>query len=277
MNKDYYRILGIPSNASKEEIRRAYRSLAAKYHPDKHQDNPLKDLAEEKFKEINEAYHALMGEEYYFYEEKQEKVKTSASEENISRDAKDLLYRGIQYFNKGSYKKAIKCFEEALIISKSASLYNLLGLAYCEIGEFKKAIDPLVKATELEDTNGKYFFDAGYAFYQLKIWELAIQFFLEAYNNLQDKKRLASTCIYLALCSYNLGKPARVEFFLEEAVQYDPENRSYALLLEEFRESSKNKGSSFLRKRILGKITRFSIASKIEDSLGNLFHTLFSK
>ena len=275
MEKNYYEILGITPNATKEEIRKAYRRLASKYHPDKHQGNPLQELAEEKFKEINEAYHALLGEDYFYFEGKSEKIHETEMKTEISKDAKDLLYKGINLFNEGKYKKAIKCFSDALAYSKSASLYNLLGLAYCEVGDYKNAIDPLVKATELEENNGKYFFDAGYAFYQLKIWELAIQFFLEAYNNLEDTKRLATTCVYLALCSYNIGKLARTEFFLEEAVNFDPENQSYRVLLHEFTESQI--GGSSLKRRFLNKINRFSFASKLEDSLGNLFHTLFSK
>ena len=56
--KDYYEILGVPRNATKEEIKRAYRRLALKYHPDKNPDN--RKEAEEKFKEISEAYEVLM-------------------------------------------------------------------------------------------------------------------------------------------------------------------------------------------------------------------------
>ena len=54
--KDYYKILGVERNASEEEIKRAYRQLALKYHPDK---NPDDKKAEERFKEINEAYDVL--------------------------------------------------------------------------------------------------------------------------------------------------------------------------------------------------------------------------
>jgi molecular chaperone DnaJ len=54
--KDYYKILGVDRNASDEEIKRAYRRLARKYHPDL---NPGNKEAEEKFKEINEAYSVL--------------------------------------------------------------------------------------------------------------------------------------------------------------------------------------------------------------------------
>ena len=54
--KDYYKILGVPRNASQEEIKKAYYRLAHKYHPDKGGD-------EEKFKEINEAYRVLSDKE----------------------------------------------------------------------------------------------------------------------------------------------------------------------------------------------------------------------
>ncbi len=56
---DPYKTLGIPQNASDEEVKRAYRELAKKYHPDNYVDNPLADLAQEKMKEINEAYDII--------------------------------------------------------------------------------------------------------------------------------------------------------------------------------------------------------------------------
>jgi DnaJ-class molecular chaperone len=56
MAKDYYKILGITKNASKEEIKRAFRKMARKYHPDVNPDEPKSG---EKFKEINEAYSIL--------------------------------------------------------------------------------------------------------------------------------------------------------------------------------------------------------------------------
>lgn len=56
---DPYKILNVPSTASDEEVKKAYRELARKYHPDNYHDNPLADLAQEKMKEINEAYELI--------------------------------------------------------------------------------------------------------------------------------------------------------------------------------------------------------------------------
>ncbi len=59
-NKDFYELLGIERSANADEIKKAYRKLAMKYHPDQNKDNPE---AEEKFKEINEAYDILKDEQ----------------------------------------------------------------------------------------------------------------------------------------------------------------------------------------------------------------------
>src|SRR3989304_1494605 len=55
-NRDYYEVLGIPRDAADEDIKKAYRNLAKKYHPDLH---PNDKQAEARFKEINEAYAVL--------------------------------------------------------------------------------------------------------------------------------------------------------------------------------------------------------------------------
>jgi len=275
VEKDYYNILGLDRTASKQDIIRAYRKLAARYHPDKHQGNPLADLAEEKFKEINEAYQALTGGAYIEEGAQGKKPRRKAPADDISADAKEFMYRGITFFNEGRYVDAIDNFERALHYSQSPALYNLLGLAFCGGGEYREAVPHLVEATKRDDGNGKYFFDAGYAFYQLKMWDAAIQYLLDAYNLIEDDKRLGAVCIYLAICNYYVGKSARAEFFLEEATNYDPENTTYRLLLEEFRRSMEE--GTALKSKILNKFNRFAFTSGLEDSIGNLFKTIFTK
>ena len=56
---DPYKVLGVSPNATDEEIKKAYRALARKYHPDNYVNNPLADLVQEKMKEINEAYDQI--------------------------------------------------------------------------------------------------------------------------------------------------------------------------------------------------------------------------
>ena len=60
--KNPYTVLGVPENASEEEIKKAYRALSRKYHPDANINNPNKAQAEEKFKEIQQAYQQIMRE-----------------------------------------------------------------------------------------------------------------------------------------------------------------------------------------------------------------------
>ncbi|MCL2813839.1 MAG: DnaJ domain-containing protein [Oscillospiraceae bacterium] len=57
-----YDILGIGKNATDEQVKKAYRELAKKYHPDNYKGNPLADLASEKMKTINEAYDEIQKE-----------------------------------------------------------------------------------------------------------------------------------------------------------------------------------------------------------------------
>ena len=59
---DPYSVLGVGRNASEEEIKKAYKALSRKYHPDANINNPNKDQAEEKFKQIQAAYQQIMQE-----------------------------------------------------------------------------------------------------------------------------------------------------------------------------------------------------------------------
>jgi molecular chaperone DnaJ len=59
MANDPYKVLGVDPAATDEEVKKAYRELARKYHPDNYVNTPLSDLASEKMKEVNEAYETI--------------------------------------------------------------------------------------------------------------------------------------------------------------------------------------------------------------------------
>jgi curved DNA-binding protein len=86
--KDYYTTLGVAKNASDEEIKRAYRKLAMKYHPDR---NPNKKEAEERFKEINEAYAVLSDKE------KRKQYDTFGAEGFHQRFTQEDIFRGFDF------------------------------------------------------------------------------------------------------------------------------------------------------------------------------------
>lgn len=86
--KDYYDILGVSKNVSDEELKRAYRKLAMKYHPDR---NPNRKEAEERFKEINEAYAVLSDKE------KRKQYAAFGAEGFRQRFSQEDIFRGFDF------------------------------------------------------------------------------------------------------------------------------------------------------------------------------------
>ena len=71
---DPYSVLGVPRSATDDEVKKAYRRLSWKYHPDANINNPNKDQAEEKFKQVQQAYEQIMKEREYGYDSAENKI-----------------------------------------------------------------------------------------------------------------------------------------------------------------------------------------------------------
>ena len=93
--RDYYEVLSVSRNASKDEIKSAYRKLALKYHPDRNKSSE----AEEKFKEISEAYAVLSDQEkrkrYDTYGHVGTEEVFRGSEDNFAEIFKDMGFGGV--------------------------------------------------------------------------------------------------------------------------------------------------------------------------------------
>lgn len=144
-----YEVLGIKENASKDEIRSAYRELAKKYHPDQYGNNPLKDLAEERMREINEAYDMLM------------KGNTDARgnySNNSSAESYQSSYNSYQEIRSDIQYGRYAAAEQKLnnIYSKSSQWYYLMGIVQMNKGYYDLAYDYLNTACSMEPMNNEY-------------------------------------------------------------------------------------------------------------------------
>ena len=152
-----YEVLGISEGADEETIKKAYKELVKKYHPDKYVNNPLADLAAEKMKEINKAYDMLM---------------KNKSAQNSGADYGGYTGSYSGYGNMGGYQSAKPTFamvrqlismnaiSQALAmlnqLPKTAEWYFLSGLANIRRGWYSQGMEHLQKAVAMEPNNTEY-------------------------------------------------------------------------------------------------------------------------
>lgn len=154
-----YEILGVREGASKEEIKKAYRELAKKYHPDQYGANPLKDLAEEKMREINEAYEYLMRNAFDGYSGSSYSSSTNYTNTNDYRNTSNYgnsnIYSSIRSdIQRGNYAAA----ETALnsISTRDAEWYYLMGMVHMRKGWYDSARNYVSTAYNMSPTNPEY-------------------------------------------------------------------------------------------------------------------------
>ena len=142
-----YEVLGVNENASEAEIKKANRELAKKYHPDQYGTNPLKELAEEKMREINEAYDSLM-------KNPQGSNNTYSSQQNnYSNSAYD--YRQIRVLiNQRRISEAEAKLTQ--IQTRDAEWNYLYGLVLFQKGWYDSAVNYISTACSLDPNNFEY-------------------------------------------------------------------------------------------------------------------------
>ncbi|EOD01375.1 J domain-containing protein [Caldisalinibacter kiritimatiensis] len=149
--KNPYEVLGVREGASEEEIRVAYKKLARKYHPDQYSNNPLADLAEEKMKEINEAYHKLI------------KNKDRGFNHNNDYKRSEEFYKSGEVFNKirmlidrGNIQEADRVLNNIDNINRNGEWYFLKGIVLLRKGWYDQGYNHIKYAVDLDPTNTEY-------------------------------------------------------------------------------------------------------------------------
>lgn len=153
MMNNPYEVLGVTRQASNDEIKKAYRTLSKKYHPDSYVNNPLSDLAEEKFKEVQEAYEQIMKEREgggYSY------GKTGSGNQYSSSGNQETveLQAARNYINARRFREALNVL--ANIPNRTAMWYYYSSIANMGIGNNLVAVDHAKQAAAMEPNNMEY-------------------------------------------------------------------------------------------------------------------------
>jgi molecular chaperone DnaJ len=144
-----YKVLDVSPNASNEEIKKAYRELSRKYHPDSYVNNPLAGLAEEKFKEVQEAYEQIMKDRENGYSNNSSYSGSGGSGED-SIEMNSVL----SYLNSRRYREALDILSG--IQQRSARWYYYSSVANAGIGNNLMSVEHARQAVNMEPGNKEY-------------------------------------------------------------------------------------------------------------------------
>ncbi len=166
MMTDPYQVLGVSRDASTEEIKKAYRTLSRKYHPDANINNPNKAEAEEKFKQVQQAYKQIM-------EEKENGTSSYSSQGsyggsygsggyggnyggyNYGSSTEDAELRAAaNYLNNMRYQEAMRVLNN--ISRHNAQWYYLHAIANAGLGNNISAVQDAQTAVNMEPDNMQY-------------------------------------------------------------------------------------------------------------------------
>lgn len=149
-----YEVLGVSPDATDEQIKEAYRELAKKYHPDNYEQSPLSDLAEEKMKEINEAYDTIINE-------RRNRAKGGAYGGSAGPGAGG--YTRNSHFNdvrnlimNGRIADAEQILNGVPSASRDAEWYFLKGTIFYKKGWLEEAYNHFSTACDMDPGNAEY-------------------------------------------------------------------------------------------------------------------------
>ncbi len=170
---DPYQILGVSREASDEEIKKAYRKLSRKYHPDANINNPNQDKAEEKFKEVQRAYQDIMKMRSGDYAEdagyRRSGSYTSGrgfwgfggyggfggfGGRESGGEGTDYLRSAAAYIRAGYYREALHVLEQ--VADRSAKWYYYSAVANLSLGNNVTAREHAETAVRMEPDNWEY-------------------------------------------------------------------------------------------------------------------------
>ena len=153
---DPYEILGVSHNATDQEIKKAYRILSRKYHPDANVGKPNIKAYEEKFKQIQQAYQTIMDERkgkttnngFGGFYSGTHNTASSGSEEDMH------LQAAVNFIRNGRFSEALRVLDD--IQNRNAAWYYTAAIAHSGCGNNATAMQYAQKASEMEPNNYEY-------------------------------------------------------------------------------------------------------------------------
>ncbi len=158
--RDPYEVLGVAKNATDDEIKKAYRKLSRIYHPDANVNNAGKAEAEEKFKEVQAAYQAIMNKDFSSgYGQTNQGFGGYGNYGDFRNfggyEEGDIYLRAaVNYINSASYNEAINVLSS--IKNKTSRWYYYMSIAYLGKGQTTTALDYIQTAIRMEPSNMEY-------------------------------------------------------------------------------------------------------------------------